>query len=270
MDRKTILLLTLFLAASLSCFAQNWHLFRKVDLSGIDQYSVDQQGNIYISNLSGDILKYDKNGKQMQEYSPETQGRCSQIDAISSLKVLVFYEEYQEYLMLDRYLSNAVRYRLANIDFGYISHVSLTMLQSVWMVDASDFSLKLWNTLSSTLEENKSLAKVLTEGEADISGLYTYQNRTYLIDRRSGIYVFDIIGNFMRFIEVKGLSNINFMNDKLYYKLGSDIHLLSLYEDDSVKINLPKGTGDKILYSGGLLYHFTESELEIYSYLSAD
>lgn len=252
------------------CIAQHWELINRLEIENVDQLSQDQQGNVYISNFKGDIFKYDKDGILIQEYSPQTQGRCNQIDAISALKVLVFYEEYQEFVLLDRYLSNDVRYRLASIDFGYISHVSLTMLQSVWMVDASDFSLKLWNATSRTLEENKSLVKVLNEDNADISGLYTYQNRTYLLDRNSGIYIFDIIGNFMQFVPGRELSSVGFFENQMYFRDGEQLIVKNLYKDGEITLPLMDNLNGKILYQRGRLYHFEESQLEIYSYLSGD
>ena len=74
----------------------------------------------------------------------------------------------------------------------------------------------------------------------------------------------------MQFIDIKGLNALGFYKDKLYYKKGESIILSNLYKDGSKSIELPDQVSDKILFAGDLLYHFTEKELEIYTYLSDD
>jgi len=262
--------LFLLMTCANSTLAQNWKLESMIAIEGIDKIEVDQLGNLYVAVQNGDLFKYSVNGTLLNEFSPQAQGRIDQIDVVSSLKILVFYEGLQEYVLLNRYLTAPVRYSFANVELGYITHTSLTWQQNIWVIDATDFALKLWNTATQSIDENKSLVKVLNPDQADIVALYTYQNRTYLLDQKSGIYVFDAIGNFLQKISAQRVTGLGFTGDCLLYKSGQQIRMIHLYDGSTKTIDLPEGESLSFKLSNKRLYTMTAQGVEIYKYLSDD
>jgi len=58
---------------------------------------------------------------------------------------------------------------------------------------------------------------ILTSAPPDIRALRAYQNRLYLVDHASGLYVFDIFGAYSRRIPLPGLTDLQFSADELFF-----------------------------------------------------
>ena len=74
---------------------------------------------LYIADDQGDIKRYNAQGELQQVFSPTKIGNISNIEAWTSLRILVFYEEYQEYVILDRFLNQTSSYSFAPEHIGF-------------------------------------------------------------------------------------------------------------------------------------------------------
>ena len=193
---KVAVTICMFLLPSI-LFAQSWQLIKRVKHSDIDKCALDQVGNIYVADLQGAVTKYSKEGQLMVEYAPQQLASIHELTASSQLKVTLFYKDLQEFVMLNRYLSSPITYRLPDFDLGYVEDVAPNFQQTLWVLDISDFSIKLIDPSTKRLLERKSLAQVLDQNLADIASFHAHQYRMYIIDKSSVIYVFDNIGNYL-------------------------------------------------------------------------
>lgn len=262
---KNLALVGLLLIWSFSAQSQ-WQEINKQSLVGIVKFDQDQIGNIYTATAGGDVNKYTAMGELLFQYSPTRTGLVHHVDATTQLRVLVFYEDLQEYVLLDRYLRSPVTYRLQDFGIGYISDIALNLQQNVWVVDQSDFTLKLLDPSRNMILEKVSLAKLLNQESAEIVTLRVHQNHLYLYDENKGLLVFDSIGNYQGALEVQGIPK--FIKDELYYEKDDKLIIQNIYSEETRQFKLPINCREKNLYNLDRLVHISNQGFVIYKYLS--
>ncbi|MEO9966402.1 MAG: hypothetical protein ABJF11_11470 [Reichenbachiella sp.] len=267
---KASIVCLLFAISTNTSMGQSWALLKKVEHANIDHIEFDQLGNIYIADFHGTVSKYDAMGNLILEYAPVQFAKIHDMSAGTQLKVYLFYDNLQELVILDRYLSSPVKYRLTDYDVGYVEEITLNIQPSIWVLDVSNFSLKLIDLSNNRVLEKKTLARILDEQQADIQSFHTHQNRLYLIDKITGIQVFDNIGNHLYGLPVLGLSDVGFTKDYLYYAQDGFIKFIHLYKTLNKTIALPVVSTGKIRFSGNRLLVSTDNGFDIYKYLSAE
>lgn len=267
---KANLVFLLLMGLPFLLFAQSWQKVKSVHHSGLDNIAIDYLGNIYMTDERGNVVKYDQNGKLLLEYTPVQVAKVHELTLTSQFKVILFYDDLQELVILDRYLSTPARYRLSDFELGFIEHVTQNIQQALWVLDISDFSIKLIDVREKRMLEQKSLAQVLDQNMAEILSFRAHQNRMYLIDRHSGVQVFDNIGNYLSKLIESGSEEMGFDKDYFYYRAGKSLKFVHLYQEESKTVELPPVDFLKLHYSNGRLVLITPQGFEIYKYLSGD
>ncbi|SMD33197.1 hypothetical protein SAMN04488029_1553 [Reichenbachiella faecimaris] len=252
----------------LSLVAQPWELVKKVSHHNIDLCTLDQAGNIYATNFQGTVSKYSNEGNLILEYSPLQVASIHEITTSSQLKVTLFYKDLQELVILSRYLSSPITYRLSDFNLGYVEDVAPNFQQTLWVLDISDFSIKLIDPGTNRLLERKSLAQVLDQHQTEILSFHAHQNRMYIIDKSSGVLVFDNIGNYLFKLLSEAPLSVGFDKDYMYYEKDGFLNLIHLYEGENVKRNLGDIKFSKMVYSNDRLIAITPHGFNIYKYLS--
>lgn len=267
---RTKLLILLMACMATGLYGQGWKLISEVQHPNLDQFFTDQLGNIYVTDRAGVLTKYTPEGKRLLEYAPVRVASVQQIAVGTQLKVMLFYQNLQEFLILDRYLSFPVDYRLNDFNMGFVEHLAPINPQQIWLLDISDFSIKLLDLRENRLIERKSLAKVLSQESIDIHSFHAHQNRLYLVDQMSGIQVFDNIGNYLFKLADTGLPVIGFDKDYLYYEEDGKLVFVHLYDEKDHSLELPQKKVEKIRYTNGYLTLVTGKGFNIYKYLSPE
>jgi hypothetical protein len=267
MSKEIGLWLCLFLVSNV-LWGQEWKLQKEASCPGIDQYIIDNQGNLLVALNNGELRKYNRQGEFLLRYSPVQQSKIHEINSVTQFKTVLFYKDLQEYVLLNRYLGAPITYILGTNGVGYVEDIGLNLQQNVWLIDMSDFSLKLIDATRGDVIERKSLAKVLDQNEVEITYFHSHQNRLYLVDRNKSILIFDTIGNFLTQWDFDKIDNVGFFMDNLYYRSGSDLVIRPLYGGEERVIPLPSVDYKKIAFSGERLIGFSEEGFHIYHYLS--
>ncbi|UOQ65484.1 hypothetical protein [Hymenobacter volaticus] len=81
----------------------SWTLVRSVALPRPGVASLDRRGTLYVADAQNNVHQYGPDGQALNTYSPPQPGHVAQIEAWNTTKVLVFYDDRQELLMLDRF-----------------------------------------------------------------------------------------------------------------------------------------------------------------------
>ncbi|MEP2024680.1 MAG: hypothetical protein ABJH98_14790 [Reichenbachiella sp.] len=249
-------------------FAQSWELVKNVSHAGIDKCSIDQMGNVYMVNQQGTVSKYTADGKLMLEYAPIQVANIHEITANSQLKVTLFYKDLQEFVLLNRYLSSPITYRLSDFNLGYIEEVAPNFQQTLWVLDISDFSIKLLDPSRNQLLEQKSLAQVLDQNQAEIQSFHAHQNRMYIVEKSLGVLVFDNIGNYLFKLTSEAPDDVGFDKDYMYYEKEGSLMLVHLYDGENLTRSIDNIQFTKMVYSNSRLIAITPQGFNIYQYLS--
>ncbi|WP_159437404.1 hypothetical protein [Hymenobacter daecheongensis] len=209
--------------------ANGWTLVRTIALRQPGAASLDRRGNLYVADEQDNIHQYGADGQQLNVYSPPQPGHTAQIEAWNTSKILVFYDDRQQVLLLDRFMAPITQVRLTDFMDGQIRTATLAPDDRLWLFNESDLTLRQFDPTPQRLTLSTPLDLIIGRSKPDFSFLRQYQNNLYLLDRTSGVFVFDNLGNYRKKLPFTGLSTIGFRGDELYYLTEGKVSFFHLY-----------------------------------------
>lgn len=224
----------------------------------ITKVAADRYGNLYLCDKNYNITKYDKDGKAQEVYSPKKFAEITSFEAWSSINLLLFYKDYQEYILLDRFLTEKGSATFNPDVVGFARVASLSYDNNIWLIDDQDFSLKKYNIKYGNVTVNNPLDLILDPDTYNINDIREYQNNLYANDFNTGVLVFDNLGNYKKKITIKGLEQLAFYKDEMYYLKNDSIHFHHLYLPETRSIPIPKKYSPKKLLITDNGYFFFE------------
>ncbi len=203
---------TLFFTKS---FAQESSKNKRIEILNAKSISLDNGGNVFVSNKDGEIFKFDAYGKKLETYSPQKKANISLLEAWNSIKIFVFFKELQEYVMLERFLTTKSNLNFENTDIGFARLATMGSDYNLWLFDDSDFSLKKFDIQFSKTIFKAPLDLIFGNKDYDLTFIREYQNYLYVNDKNSGVLVFDLYGNYKKNIAIKNVEQFSFYENKL-------------------------------------------------------
>src|SRR5690606_36107547 len=130
------------------------------------------------------------------------------------MKILAFYQDRQQLLLLDRFLRPISSTTLTDFDFnGTVRAAALASDDGFWLFNETNFSLSKLDTRLRKLTSETPLNLILDKDRFDVRMIREYQNMVYMLDYNGGIYVFDNFGNYKKKLPYQGISYIGFSNN---------------------------------------------------------
>ncbi len=202
-----------FLFFTLNVTAQNTSSFKTNSVEYTGVVSIDRLNNVYLADRQNNLHKFNATGQLTATYSPPATGHLALIEAWNAAKILLFYDDQQKVVLLDRFLAPISTIRLSDYTDGLIKTASFSADNKLWAFDESNFSLHKIDLQLPEASRNIPLNLLLNQNQYDIRFLREYQNYVYLLDKASGIYVFDNLGNYLKKLPFTGLSYIGFRGE---------------------------------------------------------
>lgn len=227
-------------------------LIDSVSVSNIDKVSVDRQGSIYLGDENGNINKYNSKLKLTDRFSPVQKGSIGILEAWNPLRVFVFYQQLQQYAFLDRFLVTANRFDLKDIS-SYAGLATVSLDNNLWLIDLAKFELIKYNISYGQIEIERPFDLILNPEDYEITHIREYQNLLFVSDKKSGILIFDNLGNYLRTIKKTGITYFNFLGDKIYFQVGDSLIVNGIYDKSLKEIKLDPEVLNVILYEN---YYF--------------
>ena len=246
--------------------ANGWKLVRTIRLAKAGATSLDRRGNFYVADEQDNIHQYGPDGQALNTYSPPLPGHTAQIEAWNSAKILVFYDDRQEILMLDRFLTSIAQVRLTDFLDGSIRVATLAPDDRLWLFNESDLTLRQFDPNPQRFTLSTPLDLIIGRSKPDFRFLRQYQNNLYLVDRTSGIFVFDNLGNYRKKLPFTGLNSVGFRGDELYYLADNQLHFFQLYTFTERQLSLPATVADarQVLLGDQYSYVITPTQVLVY------
>lgn len=224
--------------------------------------SIDRTDHIYIAGEKGNVYKYYSNGELLYTYSPQKPGRVKNLEAWSTLKLLVFYEGLQEFTFLNRFLTHISTQKFGSDIYARLATISSD--NNLWVFDDQDYTLKKINLNYFEPQIVATLSNIISD---DFIGrnLREYQNFVFLSDENSGIYVFDNLGNYIKLLPFTSASFFNFHKTELYFLNNTQLEFYDLYSAETRSVEIP--TDNDYLYAlvtEDHLYLISKKYLDIY------
>lgn len=216
----------LILPASLiffTLFAQDKKT-NSIQTTAILYATVDRAGDLYVVTEEG-IKKYDAQGNKLNSY-PST--GISSFDTGNGVRLLAYKRNTKEYAILTPSLREATT---ATLD-------STLVIEPVLVASSGDYNLLIADAGDRTIKKIDTRDPgVLTEVKIDTSKtghavftlLRAYQTLIFLLEKQTGIQVYNSIGNYLRTIPAPEIEYFNFLGEELYYLHDGKINFIDLY-----------------------------------------
>lgn len=184
--------------------------------AGITQISLTRQGQILAADDQSTIFLFDSLGQQLFSFSPRRPARIHLLEGWNSLRSFAFYRDFQEYLLLDRFLIADEATPLPQQPSSYIRMAAPSQDGNIWLLDESAFQLKKVQLRSGNVLFSSPLDLVLQPGKYQLNFMREYQNQVFVCDAKGPVLQFDQMGNFKKKLPLHGLSWLGFWGEELY------------------------------------------------------
>ena len=245
-----------------------WKLVRLIKLSNPGAASLDRRGALYVADADNNLRQYGPEGLLLNTYAPTQPGHVAQVEAWNTTSTLVFNDDRQQIVLLDRFLSLISEVRLADYVEGTVRVATLAPDNRIWLLDESNLVLREFDPAILRLVQNTPLDLIIGRSRPDFRFLRQYQNNTYLVDRITGVYVFDNLGNYQKKLPFAGLNMVGFRGDELYYFEAGAVHFFHLYNLTERRLALPAevmpAAVRQVLVGEAYAYIFTAVGIAVY------
>lgn len=236
---------------------QDSTVIKTIELKNIDQVTHDKFYNFYITTSNGQIFKYDKLGNFLLFNSPSKPQPINNIEGTNTIRVFCFYKELQEFNYFDRFLTFDNSIKLDPLVIGFAKTATISSDNTIWIFDESDYNLKKYDPVLQKTLQTVNCNLLFEQGDHNISYMKEYQNKLYMIDKDSGVYVFDNMGNFNRFITLSDVNQVSFYENNMYALCGNKLYQFHLYDNLSID--------EKILKSNYSFFFRSEEHIYLFN-----
>lgn len=263
MDKLFLLLAITLVSFSFILEEDEWKEIKKISVPA-DFITTDRLGNLYLYDKNF-IHMYNNNGDSITSFNSRRFGEISTVDATDPYKILVFFANYNLIIHLDNYLSlNGEELDLQARDYDQVNLACQSRTVGLWIFD--QLRQKAIH-LNETFEADKETVNLYQWFGKRISPnfMFEYNNQLYIVEKESGIYLFDHFGTFKKKIPIIGIGSIQ-MNDGniSFFKEGK----YCMYLERDFKENCeqtPFSDAKNIRIEKNRVYVFTPQETTIFS-----
>lgn len=258
---------------SILCFALmaqpkfQWIEKATYKIDSVDNWTADLLGNVYISKREL-IQKYDSIGKFKFSQSQKSVGRVSSIQAINTMKMIVFSEEQQEICFLDNTLTpyeSCVNFVDQNI--GNATKVAVSSQpDKFWVYDQLNSRLHLLSLVqTSQAQEIENLKGLLNS--IQIAFMFEHNSNLYIVDFSQGVYCLDMYGSLLNFIKKTDFKGFQVDSDLYYFIEANTLLMFDNEMNTKFKVGCPINEIIDFKKIGNNYYFRTAKEIKKYHLL---
>jgi competence protein ComGF len=197
-----------------------------LEIDDIQAAYVDRPGDLYIKQKDKIIKKFDVQGKLLNTFRFDNPPGT--FDPRDGARMFVYFTKTQRC----EFFSQETKQEFV-IEQHYAIEPTLTCSSGdhqLWISDRSDWSVK---------RINPNQSKVVAEGLIDqkqfsilpqFTFMREYQNFLFLIEKNTGILVFNSLGIQIKKIDAPEIEYINFLGEELYYKKNDKLIFYDLFD----------------------------------------
>lgn len=169
--------------------------------------AADPLGKLYVVTPSNEVQQYATDGSILYRYNNNTLGELTRIDATDPFQVMLYYEEYQTVVIVDRTLNPLSSINLW--EFGIRQPMAPAMSNDnvLWVYDHADFRLRKLDRQGNTSLDSGDLNSILNTTPRPIE-IVARHNLVALNDPETGLLLFDNFGQYLETLPLPGSSQI--------------------------------------------------------------
>jgi hypothetical protein len=238
----TLVALCFFMAQAQSGMTDKYTLLSSFPIKA-NSISVDNFGNFYAIG-NNQVTKFDKAGAKLQIYDEVKYGKIGSIDISNPMKIVLYYPDFMQAVLLDRFLSYFTTYNFFDLGYQNVTAVGGSSDGYLWFYDNLSYTLKKVDEAGKTQLQsqpvNQLINTVITPNFIMEKGGQVYVN-----DPAVGVLVFDNFGAYYKTIPVKGLQRFQIFQDQIVYFEEGKLKSYNPMTFDAKMITLPDTIGIK-------------------------
>lgn len=264
-DKPIILLFVCFLFTNVE--AQTPRIVKSFNLPFTPvAASIDQQGFFYFASNEGVIEKYNSEGELQYHYSPQKKAKPTLIESWQGLRVFIYYQAFQEYLFLNRFLTDSERYNLQRFNLSQFSGLAtLSGDNNLWLIDSNTLILSKLDINSGEILLANILSLSLTATDIRPAFIREYQNLLFIADQKNGILVFDNLGNYVETIAQESISFFSFHKNNLIVAQQGKIIIIDIYSKQKREIGTANLSYEKVFMENNQFFALSGKRVDILS-----
>jgi hypothetical protein len=245
-------------------FSQSkFSLIKTIDVES-DFFTSDNQSNVYVVK-GNELTKFDKTGKELYKYSNKNFGNISFVDASNMLRVLVFYKDFLQVVLLDNTLSiTGDPINLEKVGFQQTQLVCSSHNNGLWVYDQQNFELIRFDQGLVKTQQTGNLTAALNV-DLQPNFILEYDNKVYLNNPTSGILMFDVYGTYYKTIPVKNAACFQPIGEWVYYMEKDKVKAYNVKSTEEKEFTMPQEKFDNFRLELGILMLRTEKSISLFS-----
>lgn len=177
-------------------------------------FTTDPLGNIYLVTTSNSLIRYNSQGDSIGFFNEIKKGKITQIDATNPLRILLYFSEYNQIVVLDRLLTFKSSLKLNQAGIFNVECIANSADGEIWIFEpVSGVLLKIDDKL--TIKSTTTL-KNIVEQNLNPCYLIEQDRNLFMIDSLAGIKRFDQYGFYKTSYNFY-TKEAQFFNDYLVY-----------------------------------------------------
>ena len=230
-------------------------------------FTTDLLGNCYVVKENNFLIKYNSLGDSVAQFNEVKKGKVTQIDATNPLRVLLYYADFNQIIILDNMLSKKNVLKLNTIGIFNAPCIANSIDGNIWVYDQSSNNLlKLDNQLA--LLSTSNLRNFFSES-IDPIYMVEQERNLFIVDSVQGIFRFDLYGFYNTTYHFK-TKEVQYFNGYLVYP---QIPSLFSYQTQTIsekKILLPNPASIvQVRIERNKLFILRKKTLEIYDLIQS-
>src|SRR5688500_3317941 len=189
--------------------------------------AIDRPGDFYAITRSGQIQRFNKDGKLTLLYKNEK--RPTLFDPRDGSRLFAYYRDDQHYEFLNPSFQATASFQNDSAFAIQPWLICPSGEYKLWVLDKADQSLKKINVRASEVEVEVVVDSSLIENAAAFTTMREYQGFVFLLHPGKGILIFNGLGKHIRTVEISGITSFNFLGEELYFLLGDTLQFFNLF-----------------------------------------
>lgn len=198
--------------------------------------ATDPLGFIY-AYRKDEIFKFNQKGDTLYQQSTKQFGDIASIDVSQSMRILIFFENLQSIGFTDNTLSwhqNPTGFDASVIP--YPKYICQSFFDNnLWVYDGATLSLLKLNKNLEVIQRTENMPAILNASFNPIT-MKERNDKLYVLDSLSGVYVFDLFGSLYRNYKIKGATQIDIKNNEIFYLKENKIYQFDALEEHHVPL----------------------------------
>lgn len=211
---------------------------RSTETSAVS-FTTDKLGQVYLIGEENGVSKFSREGNLLFNYTNNTLGELSYLDASNPFNLLLFYADYLTVITLDRTLNETGYFVLTDLEMSDITGVGISTENNIWVFDNLSYELKKIDSNGNLRLKSNQLSDLFKGNHFPIQ-IIENNRKVHLVVPGIGVMLFDDFGQYLYTVEIPNVESVQVGEHEFVYLANKELHSFPYLSRQSVLIALPQ------------------------------